>query len=700
MNFRRVVTVLAVLALFAGLASAQNQVLGSNSCTVGGSNLTIRGEGVAERPGDVTLTCGNFTTNNATANGTVSQRVNITVDYKVPITSRIGNALVVGGVNYGYPSEILLTINDPGSGGGPVANYGQGTNAFPGPLVLCTAANSLADYINEITTGTVVPAPAGMNCPVFAFNTGGYVELDTTGAGGGQATSAIQGLVNGNTVTFYNVPIIGSGSGTVSELYRVTNVRLTPGTASTIVASVTTAVPITNATTNYATGVRWTLNTTATPTVAAVQATSMTTSVTPVGGISVCAPAALNPQAGQQKANVSLISFTEGFNTAFKTRTLPLTVGALGANDAATGAGNGVIPQSRPNGVWNYGPATAPALLAPGSATSVAYTLTAPMSESGFVTGAVTFGGVNAGLADSGTRLKAVFSGLDKNATYYVSRFNIVDYNTNVTFPANGYGDQTFAPNGVALPQTGAAPFNMETQAYAVAVQDAVTVNGISLQKLVVSATGTAEAVWEVTNATPTAADTIQFGVFLTFTSPQPTPANTALVQLGYAATAGANVAAVPTFNPPAAGKAFSNILKCQTTLLFPYVTNVTGYETGMAISNTSADPFGTAAASGSCDVYFYGANGTSGSIPFKDGSNNSTIGAGQMIANTATGLGLTNFNGYSIAVCGFQFAHGFAFVQNRAQTLGMGYLPLVIDTSLSSGAIRGQTFVGESLRN
>jgi hypothetical protein len=38
------------------------------------------------------------------------------------------------------------------------------------------------------------------------------------------------------------------------------------------------------------------------------------------------------------------------------------------------------------------------------------------------------------------------------------------------------------------------------------------------------------------------------------------------------------------------------------------------------------------------------------------------------------------NFQGYMIAVCNFQYAHGFAFVSDvGARNLAMGYLALII---------------------
>ncbi len=141
-------------------------------------------------------------------------------------------------------------------------------------------------------------------------------------------------------------------------------------------------------------------------------------------------------------------------------------------------------------------------------------------------------------------------------------------------------------------------------------------------------------------------------------------------------------------------------MIPCQTVLLFPYVTNVTGYETGIAIDNTSLDPFQTPGSTGACNMYFYGSQGpTPGTaITLQSGTGSTSIAPGQQIAATASSLGLNGFSGYAFAVCNFQFAHGFAFVQTSKQTLGMGYLPLVLDTT-GSDTTRGETLLGESLK-
>jgi hypothetical protein len=57
------------------------------------------------------------------------------------------------------------------------------------------------------------------------------------------------------------------------------------------------------------------------------------------------------------------------------------------------------------------------------------------------------------------------------------------------------------------------------------------------------------------------------------------------------------------------------------------------------------------------------------------------------------------NFAGYIFAVCNFQFAHGFAFVEDGSPSgNAMGYLALVVDNR--SAVTRAATLTGEDLSN
>jgi hypothetical protein len=118
-DFRRCITALAILALFAGLAAAQ---IGPQQQLVCSTNVTVtpnlRGEGYTEQTGDVTLTCTGGVTPTL---GSVIPTVNITVFYNTQVTSRL---LPVSGTSSSI-SEALLLIDEPGSGLPPtVPGYG------------------------------------------------------------------------------------------------------------------------------------------------------------------------------------------------------------------------------------------------------------------------------------------------------------------------------------------------------------------------------------------------------------------------------------------------------------------------------------------------------------------------------------------------------------------------------------------------
>jgi len=142
------------------------------------------------------------------------------------------------------------------------------------------------------------------------------------------------------------------------------------------------------------------------------------------------------------------------------------------------------------------------------------------------------------------------------------------------------------------------------------------------------------------------------------------------------------------------------SISACRTILLFPYVTNQAGFDTGIAIANTSADPLDTTEQSGACTLNYYGnTNGSTGPAA----QTSPEVGAGAHLALMLSGGGgvfarnggftacasgacvAPLFQGYIIAICDFQFAHGFAYVSDvqndpSGRTLGaMGYLALII---------------------
>ena len=129
----------------------------------------------------------------------------------------------------------------------------------------------------------------------------------------------------------------------------------------------------------------------------------------------------------------------------------------------------------------------------------------------------------------------------------------------------------------------------------------------------------------------------------------------------------------IPRFvNNSTAGNFFS-IIACATHLLYPFVTNQAGYETGIAIANTSQDPYGTSTQTGTCVVTPFGAPTSSAfTTP-------AAVDPGTVYVNLVSVM-FPGFQGYLIADCAFQYAHGFAFITKVGGVdLAEGYLALII---------------------
>ena len=145
-----------------------------------------------------------------------------------------------------------------------------------------------------------------------------------------------------------------------------------------------------------------------------------------------------------------------------------------------------------------------------------------------------------------------------------------------------------------------------------------------------------------------------------------------------------------PRFNDPlqpVPPSGFLQVAPCTSNLLFPWVvSNVAGFDTGIAIANTSKDPFG---AFGSA-AFAGPQHGTCTLTGFPKGEgtpvvlNSGDISAGDTFTVVLSGTAFNGFAGYIIARCGFQYGHGFAFLSNNfgtgmAPTVGQGYIALLI---------------------
>ncbi len=149
-----------------------------------------------------------------------------------------------------------------------------------------------------------------------------------------------------------------------------------------------------------------------------------------------------------------------------------------------------------------------------------------------------------------------------------------------------------------------------------------------------------------------------------------------------------------PLENVPA--DPFLVIGPCTTNLLFPWVANVAGYDSGLAIANTSTDPYGTIAQSGSCVINGY---------PMTGGTpvalTTPTVASGDtytMVMSDPANPAFNGWAGYIIAVCNFQYGHGFAYINDNfgvaAPATAEGYVALVIPDPILLG-IRSMAVAG-----
>ncbi len=265
----------------------------------------------------------------------------------------------------------------------------------------------------------------------------------------------------------------------------------------------------------------------------------------------------------------------------------------------------------------------------------------------------------------------------------------------------------------------------------------------------VVLTDGAGEAIWEVVPSItgPVAPDPAKiedavFGVLVSFSANVQLPPVTGLTAFSkvggsfapisdvfVAAELDEDDAPIPRFVDTATPEDTFQVVACVTNLLFPFVSNQAGFDTGIALVNTSYSnftgssgtpanqPFNTVAQTGTCTLYYFGVK-SDGTTPAPQ----TTVPIGTATTSTvpinkyyeafalsqggpagATGSA-ASFTGYIIARCNFQFGHGYAFITDLgAQKLAQGYLALVIPDR-GSNVRKAENFTsggtGEQLAN
>jgi len=577
----------------------------------------VRSQGITEQVGDVILNCNGGT---PTALGQVVPQNNVQIFLNTNVTSRI-----IGG---GSLTEALLLIDEP----------------TPAQQRVCPVAT----------------------CIIYG---------QPTAAGNGISYNSTAGIPNvyqgslaaANSISWLGVPIDPPGS-TGTRIVRITNVRANAnqlGVSSTLIPTqIVMFISVTGtsqvAINNPQQTVAYIQNGLTFRVGAGVVSGSWSAGTVPVtkqqcitqnSSLSTDNTAAYGSPGGR----LLTLSYLENFASAFKIRVLggatPLSQNTPGQlyNDES--------------GFYNAGTYSNGAVCG----ASLLNCYNGSGAASNFGTGATA-----AGLADSGTKLIARFNNVPAGIVLYTTTIQSAGSTTGSTavlISTDVNGANGNAPNSnvtaTSTADGGLAP---------------VTLNN-----------GSGSAVWEITGSNPLAIDELRFGVAIAYTA---NPAAN-LPGLGASTVNGtfaplstvttASSGPIPRFADTSTATATFTISACQTNILFPFLTNQAGFDSGVSIANTSADPFGTAAQAGPCTLNYYGGTTGGGAAPAAQKSG--VVNAGTLLLFTLSGggnLGIAatpGFQGYMIAQCNFQYAHGFAFISDvGANKVSEAYLGLIMD--------------------
>jgi hypothetical protein len=644
-DFRKWLFAFAIVALMLGLqVSANAQGFGTApafACVANaGVPPIVRSEGVTELVGDLILNC---TGGTPTPLGTPIPMSNVQIFLNTNITSRLLNTS-------SNLSEATLLIDEPyPTGQPPVPASAPSVVGAPQGQLACQALNSTNCAIIGVGPGGIAPTgagPIGANGP-YNGTPGHY--------------NVFQGFQNGvNSVAWLGVPIDAPGTNAASQLntrvIRITNIRANAcllGVSSTLIPTQIVMYISVNGSQQV------TINNPQ-QTVAFIQpglvVSNGTASFLQCNNLNAAFITAGGTTSGTVSTVGTYVTATEGFASSFKVRSYSqvLTPGA---------ADNPASLQNVPGYAYN--------------------------TESGFVTNAagITSGGTSTGavgLADTGTELQFSFAGI-------------------------GAGVNLLVPSTIYLQAAGASAASGTTPAGATGIATLVTggsgttysVSGVTYNIVSVSGTS-ASVIYEVVAANPNVLEQAVLPVFTAFISNtgQNLPGlgqSTVAVNfapLSSTPTAASSGTPIPRFCQPHTTANFFAINICSCNLLFPFITNQAGFDTGIAIANTSLDVYGTSPQAGTVTLTYFGNTTGGGAAPAAQKSQ-VVVAGNELVFTLSNGgnLGIAatpGFQGYLIAQANFQYCHAFAFISDLgAQKLAEGYLAIELDQHAGQGLNR-----------
>lgn len=708
--------------------------------------------------GDVLLAC---TGGTPTAAGVSVPQITIQIFLSQNVTSKITGVTGSSSTGSSVFLEALLIIDEPNSSLNPSV-----------PLLNCGYSAALAPDSSLSGPGV---------CSIISNGAVGATYNGT--AGHPNVFQGRQALSGNNSVVFQGVPF--DPPGTVTRYLRITNVRANANGAGIAQANQTSVITMGIASSGnnvlqlsiasqaVATVLKGLNSSTVFANTSFAQCVSqakglLTASPEPAfGATSTCGSSSCDVSSSPTNNTFTsgyanpTIRFSEGFSSSWKVKNVAFTLGGgygntINGNGIYTGGTVGQDAYSYTTGA-STNPTNYPGDLnqnVPGvaynaesgfvfNATNITPTFNPPL---GFVTGNFFTNGsqypfangagngntgfANVGIATQGTRLAAALANVPNGLSVYVSPV-IFLYRQGTTYTNGPNTNNGLATGVMVLTNTasdGSGIYNPPS---------GITATNQPLQPVTVT-NGSALVVYEILFTdvyTLEYADVpfvVSYAANLNANAPigLPQPSVIATYATGFApfySTSAATLASgslpVPRFVFTGAATNLFGVVKCSCNLLFPYVTQAPGYDTGIAIANTTADPYGTTNQFGAVEMWYYGTLTNGGAAPGAQCTNvaspgtcpgTTTVAAGQVLTytlyNGSAQWGLDNrgagFTGYMIAQAQFQYCHAFAFigglgggpaVNSSTNGLSEGYLALVLDPNTLG---RPGLTQGESLGN
>jgi hypothetical protein len=637
-DFRKCLLAFAVLALLTSFAvPASAQVTPALQCTFNAAETpTVRAEGLTELVGDIVLNCNGGT---PTAPGQTVPQANITVFTSTNLTSRITASPF---------TEVLLIVDEPHSATNPLI-----------PLVACDAAGANLGICS--LQGSPTPGIGTYNP-----NVGGNAPSGVAATRSNVFQARLTGV---NQVTFFGVPIDPPGTNG-SRIIRITNVRGNAnqlGVSSTLIPTQITAnisinppnlLPLNNPQQTVAFVARGLVS-------------SVHSAATFIQCVSQNPEIAANPTSALSNGSQFTVRFDEGFPSAWKEKNIQVhlsnTAGGLAAAQYPADAAQDVPGANyfSESGFEVNGQTPAP--------------ITPPNGYGPFLAANTAFPttrGLNlAGTANAGTRLLLSFGSIPTGTQIFVPTRIALTVPAGVAGNVSGFAvlTSTDANGGGGFSPTSGNSSNLA----------AVSVVG-----------GTGFAVYEILYTDPFNTERLNVPVAVAYVAnagtnlPQPnlqSVITTSFAPLSNVGTAD-SVAPIPRFAPGQTPLNTYITNKCSCNILFPFVSNQQGFDTGVAIANTTVDPFGTTPQAGLVTLNYY-----SGGTPPPAQTTTSTVPGGQELLFTLSGGGnfgiapVAGFQGYIIATAQFQYCHAFAYISAQgalptASGASEGYLGIVLD--------------------